>query len=1292
MILGTADAEVSISDGFDPKLEFNNIELFGYTCKKIGGRMKQTFVVTIAAVLILAFTVSIASAEDSGETLEITAKVPADLLNDIDNQVDLLYEEIDENGEKVVEKWNISKDQFKIMLAVLAWGEGNTGGYAAHSNDHTDEWHQDLPDNFHFSGGLGPFQMTVTDGWTTIEKLNSEKALDETILRHKRYSSGSFKNLEDVRSKLKGQWFAYCLSSEDNGQFEIKWKQATGTNWDDVQNTNKETKDSPLSWTKIKEELKCDEHEKDVIKDIGTKKWTISKEDNVKNYKGDTIELDKDLHTWLISAKTIAGNKATYNYYYTYDDVQKIEIWAYSNLNDREHDKKSIFIRTYNKSGKQCPERQQCPDNNGVTLSHPVFTDSSISTSDVPISDGFDFPVGAPDGKNYSHGITGVPGTGWDFLEYNGEVFHPGEDWNGENGEDSDFGDLVYAISNGRVVAAKFYKGNLGNVIVIEHRLQDGSTVWSQYAHLNEILVKENDLVKRGQKIGTIGKGGNNNLPAHLHFEIRKNLLNPNAWPYGQSKEEVNENYHNPSNFINSHRPQTEMDEAQGNANVMLVIDRSGSMSGSPISSAKNSANLFIDYMEAEDMAGVVSFSSSARYDYHLATLTPEVKNSIKQKINSIYASGVTAIGSGMRYGLNDLLNYGNPNNPWAIVLLSDGYHNSGENPNNVIPSIKASNIQVYTVGLGSSVDQKLLGSIADQTGGKYYYSPTDSQLQEIYNDIVGKIIGWQTVFKRNVKMFIHERTPILVPIDSAIDKASFGTSWPGSNVDLVLYKPDGSMIDPSVADSDPTVEYLSGPTYKIYKVTNPAPGEWTMELTATDMPADGEDVYVTVLAESTLSMLLSTDKDQYNQGEIVKIIANLSDAGTQITGADVKVNVTLPDSSIEYITLYDDGGHGDGEAQDGVYANYFVDTSLMGDYKVDATSTGSLPDGSQLTRINDTSFEIIKGTSSILLSPENLSIEGKAGGQITYNITVSTSQTSTSVTMTTTSLQSEDGNIIDTDNIKTDPTTFNVSAGAPENVLITVDVPESATSGNYTGKIIATGVGGSASCTVNLRVTEGAVIGDVVAPVINSVDLYPANTTPGSVIAITVNATDDIRVRGVKANDISLLNQGGDLWTGDITAFEDIHSVNVSVVDEAGNIAWDNSTSYTALKPDNLPPSSINLQSTKGATWINWTWTNPTDPDFTYFEVYLDGVFQTNSSAEYFNTTGLEPDTSYTLGLRTVDINGNISKIWINQTVTTEKELVHGIELPVANFVTNVSEGHAPLTVQFNDRSENAV
>ncbi|HEX2959011.1 MAG TPA: VWA domain-containing protein, partial [Chitinispirillaceae bacterium] len=548
------------------------------------------------------------------------------------------------------------------------------------------------------------------------------------------------------------------------GNFEVKWKEATGTKWDDVKNTNKETKDSPLDWTKIKEQLKSNELESEAIKDIGMKKWTISKEDNVKNYKEDTIEINKNLRTWLISAKKGSG-KNFMSYYYTYDDVQKIEIWAYSNPKDEQHNKKSIFVRTYNKPNSYL---QRSPDNSGFTLKDQVFTDSSISTSDeFDFSDGFDFPVGAPDGDGYEHGLK-TNKNGYDFLEYSKDSnsLHPGEDWNGVDDKgnpvgNADFGDSVYAISNGRVVAAKSIEGNLGNVIVIEHRLQDGSTVWSQYAHLNEMLVKEGDNVKRGKEIGTIGKSRG---ISHLHFEIRKSDLSPSAWPKGQSEEEVLKNYYDPSDFINSHRPQTEH-EAEGNANVMLVIDRSGSMYGLPISNARNSAQQFIDQMGSEDKAGVVSFSSYASKDYSLTALTDDERELIKKKINSISASGSTAIGSGLELALNNLQENGDKNSPQAIVLLSDGQHNTGKHPDKVIPSLQEKKIKVYTIGLGSYIDENLLRNTAEETDGMYFFTPTESQLNQIYSDIGAEILDLDTVKKFTVNMVTDDivSTPVKI-------------------------------------------------------------------------------------------------------------------------------------------------------------------------------------------------------------------------------------------------------------------------------------------------------------------------------------------------------------------------------------------------------------------------------------------------------------------------------------------------------------------------------------------------
>jgi len=63
-----------------------------------------------------------------------------------------------------------------------------------------------------------------------------------------------------------------------------------------------------------------------------------------------------------------------------------------------------------------------------------------------------------------------------------------------------------------------------GNLIVIEHRLPDGSYVTSIYGHLStKRLVSVGDVVKLGQQIGTIGKAGQENggYKPHLHFGLR---------------------------------------------------------------------------------------------------------------------------------------------------------------------------------------------------------------------------------------------------------------------------------------------------------------------------------------------------------------------------------------------------------------------------------------------------------------------------------------------------------------------------------------------------------------------------------------------------------------------------------------------------------------------------------------------------------------------------------------------------------------------------------------------------
>ncbi len=76
-------------------------------------------------------------------------------------------------------------------------------------------------------------------------------------------------------------------------------------------------------------------------------------------------------------------------------------------------------------------------------------------------------------------------------------------------------GDLVLSAANGRVV----YSGNnlrgYGNLVIIKHN----EDFLSAYAHNEKILVKEQQIVTKGQKIATMGDTDANRVV--LHFEVR---------------------------------------------------------------------------------------------------------------------------------------------------------------------------------------------------------------------------------------------------------------------------------------------------------------------------------------------------------------------------------------------------------------------------------------------------------------------------------------------------------------------------------------------------------------------------------------------------------------------------------------------------------------------------------------------------------------------------------------------------------------------------------------------------
>jgi hypothetical protein len=179
-------------------------------------------------------------------------------------------------------------------------------------------------------------------------------------------------------------------------------------------------------------------------------------------------------------------------------------------------------------------------------LTRPKFVDpalripSPLELASLPTATRFDFPLGSENGA----------------MAYNAQRFtenhHLGDDLNGIGGENSDLGDPIYSIADGRVLIARDGGPGWGNIVILLHAyLENGERkyVQSYYGHVESMLVDAGEDVRRGQKIATVGTAGGRYF-AHLHFEMREFVT-----PFiGPGYREDTRGWLDPTAFIKAHR------------------------------------------------------------------------------------------------------------------------------------------------------------------------------------------------------------------------------------------------------------------------------------------------------------------------------------------------------------------------------------------------------------------------------------------------------------------------------------------------------------------------------------------------------------------------------------------------------------------------------------------------------------------------------------------------------------------------------------------------------------------
>lgn len=169
---------------------------------------------------------------------------------------------------------------------------------------------------------------------------------------------------------------------------------------------------------------------------------------------------------------------------------------------------------------------------------------------------------------------------------------------------------------------------------------------------------------------------------------------------------------------------------------VVLVVDRSGSMKGEKFLDLVDAIDTFVATLEetpVNEQVGLASYSDYATSDVALT----ENLDAISSGIRLLRVGGYTSISRGMRAGqaiAND--SQGIEFVERTMIVMTDGLHNRGPEPKEVAVELAADGVTIHTITFGQDADKVRMQEVASIGGGRHYHANDGTQLREIYREI----------------------------------------------------------------------------------------------------------------------------------------------------------------------------------------------------------------------------------------------------------------------------------------------------------------------------------------------------------------------------------------------------------------------------------------------------------------------------------------------------------------------------------------------------------------------------
>ncbi|MEL6105169.1 MAG: vWA domain-containing protein [Planctomycetota bacterium] len=169
---------------------------------------------------------------------------------------------------------------------------------------------------------------------------------------------------------------------------------------------------------------------------------------------------------------------------------------------------------------------------------------------------------------------------------------------------------------------------------------------------------------------------------------------------------------------------------------IVIVVDRSGSMSGSKFADLTAAITVFTQTLDAtpvEEEVGLASYSTLPTEDVELTSDYVEINDHMA----AMPVGGFTNIGGGMLAADNIMSRGRNPEFvERTIIVMTDGVHNRGTDPVSAATQLAGDNVKIHAITFGAGADQSRMQTVANLGGGIHLHAPTGQALIDAFREI----------------------------------------------------------------------------------------------------------------------------------------------------------------------------------------------------------------------------------------------------------------------------------------------------------------------------------------------------------------------------------------------------------------------------------------------------------------------------------------------------------------------------------------------------------------------------